>query len=86
MFLFERKLVSLRRDTEPRTYVNKLFCSENKHRIFTNIFSEVNFYKVVLIFLWKYLEIYTKTISRLRFGDYKPIFTSPKFGSVNIGL
>ena len=27
------------RDAKPRTYVNKLFCSENKQRFFTNIFS-----------------------------------------------
>ena len=50
VFLFERKLASLQRDTEPRTYVNKLYCSENKQRIFTIIFSQVNFYKVVFIF------------------------------------
>ena len=50
VFLFERKLASSQRDTEPRTYVNKLYCSENKQRIFTIIFSQVNFYKVVLIF------------------------------------
>jgi mRNA-degrading endonuclease RelE of RelBE toxin-antitoxin system len=31
-------------------------------------------------------EIYTKTISRLRLGDYKLIFTSPFRGSVNMGL
>ena len=36
----------------------------------------MNFYKVVLIII-KHLEIYTKTISRLRLGDYKPTFTSP---------
>ena len=41
-----------------------------------NLF-EVNFYKVVWIIVCKHLEIYTKTISRLRLGDYKPIFTSP---------
>ena len=37
----------------------------------------MNFYKVVLIIICKHLEIYTKTISRLRLGEYKPIFTSP---------
>jgi hypothetical protein len=31
----------------------------------------VIFYKVVLIIICKHLEIYTKTISRLRVGDYK---------------
>ena len=36
-----------------------------------------NFCKVKLIIICKHLEIYTKTISRLRLGDYKPIFTSP---------
>ena len=40
------------------------------------MFSEVNFYKVALIFFCKYLEIYTKTISCLRFGDYKPLLYS----------
>ena len=75
MFPFERKLSSSQRDTELRTYV--VFCSENIHTEFLNIFSEVSVYKIVLIFFCKYLEIYTKTISRLRFGDYKPIFTSP---------
>ena len=38
----------------------------------------MNFYKVVLIIICKHLEIYTKTISRLRLSDYKPIFTSPR--------
>ena len=37
-FLFERKLASPQRDTEPRTYVNKLFCSENIHKEFLQIF------------------------------------------------
>ena len=32
-----------------------------------------------------YLEIYTKTVSRLRFGDYK-LYIHFAFGSVNIGL
>ena len=32
---------------------------------------------IKLFFFCKYLEIYTKTINRLRFGDYKPIFTLP---------
>ena len=53
--LFERKLASLQRDTEPRTYVNKLFCSEKN---ITNIFSEVNFYTVALIVFvntWKFI-------------------------------
>ena len=31
---------------------------------------------VIVPFSSKHLEIYTKTISRLRLGDYKPIFTS----------
>jgi hypothetical protein len=51
-------------------FVNKLFIVK------INVF-EVNFYKVVGIIVCKHLEIYTKTISRLRLGDYKPIFTSP---------
>jgi hypothetical protein len=51
-------------------FVNKLFIVK------INLF-EVNFYKVVWIIVCKLLEIYTKTISRLRLGDYKPIFTSP---------
>ena len=44
--------------------------------LYSNKF-EVNFYKCVSITICKHLEIYTKTISRLRLGDYKPIFTSP---------
>ena len=44
--------------------------------LYSNKFEE-NFFKVVLIIICKHLEIYTKTISRLRFGDYKPIFSSP---------
>jgi hypothetical protein len=51
-------------------FVNKLFIVK------INLF-EVNFYKVVWIIVCKHLEIYTKTISRLRLSDYKPIFTSP---------
>ena len=47
-----------------------------------NLF-EVNFYKVVWIIVCKHLEIYTKTISRLRLGDYKPIFTEPKAKACN---
>jgi hypothetical protein len=50
-------------------FVNKLFILK------INLF-EVNFYKVVWIIVCKHLEIDTKTISRLRLGDYKPIFTS----------
>jgi predicted nucleic-acid-binding Zn-ribbon protein len=53
-------------------FVNKPFIVK------INLFDhEVNFYKVVWIIVCKHLEIYTKTISRLRLGDYKPIFTSP---------
>ena len=37
----------------------------------------MNFYEVVLIIICKHLEIYTKTISRRKLGDYKPIFISP---------
>jgi hypothetical protein len=51
-------------------FVSKLFIVE------INVF-EVNFYKVVWIIVCKHLEIYTKTITRLRLADYKPIFTSP---------
>ena len=36
--LFQRKLASSQRDTEPRTYVNKLFCCGNKHKDFLQIF------------------------------------------------
>jgi hypothetical protein len=50
-------------------FVNKLFIVK------INLF-EVNFYKVVWIIVCKHLEIYTKTISRLRLGDYKPILYS----------
>ena len=82
MFLFERKLASSQRDTEPRTYVNKLFVAKINTKNFYKYFFEVNFYSV-LIFFCKYLEIYTKTISRLRFGDYKPIIHFA-FGSVNM--
>ncbi len=46
----------------------------------------VNFNKINIFYCYSYLEIYTKTISRLRLGNYKPIFTSPLRGSVNIGL
>ena len=31
----------------------------------------------LLVIIYKHLEIYSKTISRLRLGDYKPIFTLP---------
>ena len=34
------------------------------------------FYKAELIIIYKHLEIYTKTISRLKLSDYKPILTS----------
>ena len=34
---------------------------------------EVNFCKALLIIICKHLEIYTKTISRLRLGDYMNI-------------
>ena len=37
----------------------------------------MDFYDVVLIIICKHLEIYSKTISRHRRGDYKPILTSP---------
>ena len=46
----------------------------------------VNFNKINIFYCYSYLEIYTKTISCLRLGNYKPIFTSPLRGSVNIGL
>ena len=36
---------------------------------------EMIFYKVALIIVYIYLEIFTKTISRLRLGDHKPTFT-----------
>ena len=44
------------------------------------------YYKVVLIIICKHLEIYTKTISRLRLGDYKPNDIHFAYSSVNIGL
>ena len=39
----------------------------------------------MLIISFKHLEIYTKTISRLRLGDHKPIFTSPSAQFSNSG-
>ena len=36
--LFGKELASSQRDTEPKTYVNKLFCSENKHKEFLQTF------------------------------------------------
>ena len=44
--------------------------------LYSNEF-EVNFCKVWLSIICKQLEIHAKTISHLRLGDYKPIFTSP---------
>ena len=41
--------------------------------LYSNKF-EVNFYKALLIIICKHLEIYAKTISRFRFGDYNPTF------------
>ena len=84
--LFERKLASLQRDTEPRTYVNKLFCSEKN---ITNIFSEANFYTVALIFFvntWKFIlkqlvaprSVITSLYSlRLLLSEYRLVITSP---------
>ena len=91
MFLFERKLASSERDTEPRTYVNKLFCSENKQEFLQRIFPEVNFYKVVLIFFvntWKFMlkqlvasgsvitSLHIYSL-RLRLSEYRLVITSP---------
>ena len=84
--LFERKLASLQRDTEPRTYVNKLFCSEKN---ITNIFSEANFYTVALIYFvntWKFIlkqlvaprSVITSLYSlRLLLSEYRLVITSP---------
>ena len=51
--------------------------------VYSNKF-EVNFNKFGLIIICKHLEIYTKTISCLGLGDYKPTIDFA-FGSVNIG-
>ncbi len=40
----------------------------------------VNFNKINIFYSYSFLEIYTK----IRLGDYKPIFTSLLRGSVNI--
>ena len=42
--------------------------------LYSNEF-KVNF---CFIIICKHLEVYTKRISRLGLGDYKPIFTEPK--------
>ena len=89
MFLFERKLASSQRDTEPRTYVNKLFCSENKHKEFLQIFFLKRIFIVVLIFFvntWKFIvkqlvasgSVITSLYSlRLRASEYRLVITSP---------
>ena len=43
--------------------------SPNNYRAYTIMW--------LLVIIYKHLEIYSKIISRLRLGDYKPIFTLP---------
>ena len=70
-------------------FVNKSFCSENKHKEFIQIFFRNEFYKVVLIFFvntWKFIlkqlvvsgSVITSLCSlRLRLSEYKLVITSP---------
>ena len=74
-FYLEKNWLS-RNATHSRVCMRFKFCKQTIYIVKINLF-EVNFYKVVWIMVCKHLEIYTKTISRLRLGDYKPIFTSP---------
>ena len=86
--LFERKLASSQRDAEPGTYVNKLFCSENKQKEFLQIFFlKWIFIKCWFFFVntWKFIlkqlvasgPVITSLYSlRLRLSEYRLVITS----------